>query len=551
MPRGDSSNALMVVIPFGPKGLTCNPRAVAGLEAMVRDGGYTDVYVLCPGWHDGWQSAIGWMDAFAAGYERARTWAGDATTRPAAYKPLYVGVVWPGEVFNRAYPAFGSEARRSPMRPDVDRSAMLSVLTTDPSEESVQRLIQALRDRGHDLRATRLEKMLASPLGPTPPEQIDLADCLLPLFGPEDEPSVPGLRYAVTAGSPPVRRTVEASRFGLIGISATPLPPMSAIELLEVWKDALRTVAVTVKRPTTDGTAAKDNAAEYGLNVLELRRWAIRSADLRVINDRAYRLGRSGLRDLMDRVRLTNGPRVHVVAHSFGAGAALAALTPAADEAAGTPERASAPSATWPSTAPAVSPDAVVGPAPRLVDSLLLLSPLVNHWAMGGAPPIDSAVPPKLQSAAAPGAFHSIATGRMVRSVVVVYSSRDWFATSYAPLATRRPTFEGMASADSWSGPGNGFATMGGVGPNGIDPPPYREGLIAPGAGPQATLRYNFPGSSATVVAIDASASLTNHGEANDRTIWWLFANQVEASRSPRLGAQTPPGVNPRAQVSP
>ena len=40
------------------------------MVAAVRSGRFTDVYVLCPGWHPSWYSAVGWVDSAGNG-----TWA--------------------------------------------------------------------------------------------------------------------------------------------------------------------------------------------------------------------------------------------------------------------------------------------------------------------------------------------------------------------------------------------------------------------------------------------------------------------------------------------
>lgn len=502
----DRTPAPLVLVPLGVTGAPCDANAANTLAERLRGQNYTDVYFICPGWHDRWESAVDWAKSFAEGYERARQWAPrqPAATKPA-YKPLYVAVLWPTSVQNPVYPAFDS-SRDAKLRPDVDRVARRWVIEDEVSPEVIERIVLALRSRGHDVRASRLELLAQRYSTITPPEQIDLADCLLPLYGPQGEPSAPGLRYALAAGQPEVARSFAPTVSAVVLREPSPLPPLSADDLLQTWKDSLRSM---------EPEAAARSGSNPTVNVAELFRWAMRATDLRVIKDRAYLAGVGGCAELITAARESSTARIHLVGHSFGAETVLAAANVVA-----TSPGMSAPPATAAATAPAT-------PSPAAIHSVLLLSPLVNHHALSAAPPIAMDVPRSLQSKARPGAFYEVATSREVRSVVVVSSTRDWFAGEYARVALRRPAFKGMASPDSWSSPGQGFATLGAVGPGGAEPSVQREPLIAPGAGPEGPQPYLFPAAATKLVAIDASDAITVHGDANDRAIWWLFANQV------------------------
>jgi hypothetical protein len=147
---------------------------------------------------------------------------------------------------------------------------------------------------------------------------------------------------------------------------------------------------------------------------------------------------------------------------------------------------------------------------------------------MAPAPLVGTNVSSALQDRAKPGLYQPVAAKLVKRSVVVLYSTRDWFASYYAPLALRRPAFEGMASPDVWASGGSGFATMGGMGPAGLEPPAYSEVLIPPGAAPEGPKQYGFTQADTKVTSVDGSAGISTHSDANDRNLWWLLANQVE-----------------------
>lgn len=523
----DQKQSPFLLVPFDRNGAACSQSALDRIASVSREGGYTDVVVLTPGWHDTWYSEVEWMSDFAAGFERARTWSRELTSEP--YKPLYIGLVWPGDVTNRVYPAYSKDRQSQPARADLDRTAMSNVIRSELEDFRIERVVQSLRDRGHDLRAGRLVELLRSSDQLTPPAQIELADCLLPLYGPQGEPSAPGVRYALTAGRPNPERVLSVTHTGIVGRVATPLPAISASELLEDWKDTLRKATeLTSEQGQEQGKPVAAKA--YVLDVRQLVRWAVRSADLRVTKDRAYQVGTVGLRKILDDLRANTNARLHLVGHSYGCESVLAAITPeVVGEAAISRPAAVVPTqATRPTTVPEADP------ARRPFDSVLLLSPLVNHWSLGGPPAITAEVQPQLQARARPGAFAEVVTRPTAKSVIIVYSTRDWVAATFAPLALRQPAFLGMASADTWSGAGKGHATLGGSGPSGIDPPAYRETLTVPDPGSEGPRLYSFIAARAPVVAVDGSELISLHGDANNNTTWWLFANQVHGARTPR-----------------
>jgi hypothetical protein len=569
----NGSRSPLLVVRLDRDGRACDSGPLNDVARALNDPGVTDVYVLCPGWASGYTSAVGWMQSFLTGHERVRPFAEADPARPRAYRPVYVGIVWPSDVLVASLPAPPVDGGLRMTRADVDQQALAEVLGADVDPKVLDRLRQALLERGHKARANRLEALLARAAALTPPDHVDLADCLLPLYGPQEEPAVPGPRYAVRAGAATVRRVAESPVGGVLESDPAPVPPLDPRELLEAWKRSVREAAADVphgpEQPTDDGSRARRG----GLQGVELVRWALRATDFRLMKDRAWQVGRRGVAEVLAQVNVSRrGARVHVVGHSFGCDALLAGLSRPdelgcrASPAAPTPTTAPAlPPASMPATTAKTTaatgvarppadavPTIAEPPADPLVDTLLLLQPTASAWAFAPPPAVGPDVAPGLQQASRGGAYRPAVTGGVCRRVVVTRSDHDWFLGYYAPKAIRRPAYEGQASPDAWAGEGMGFATMGSAGPLGlgsvglgpVDPAaaqptggpagPADQGTpsqvlrLVPVAGTQAPPRYTWD-PTARVVTIDADRFA--HGDVNDEAFWWLLANQVETGR--------------------
>lgn len=571
----NGSQRPLLVVRLDRDGRSCDAGPLNDVAKALNDPAVTDVYVMCPGWASGYQAAAGWMQSFLTGLEKVRAFAEPTGAAPRDYKPVYVGIVWPSDVLVAALPAppVGGGLRMT--RADVDQQALAEVLGADVDPKSIDRIRQALLERGHKVRARRLDDLLSHAVALSPPDQLDLADCLLPLYGPQEEPAVPGPRYAARTGAAPTPRVAEAPAAGLLDADPAPLPPLDARDLLAVWKRAVRQAAADVPRGPEQVADDDSRARRGGLRVVELVRWALRATDLRLLKDRAWQVGRTGVAEVLAQVNVSRrNARVHVVGHSFGCDALLAALSrPDAlgrregQAGLGGPKQVSTPATrvtTVPSTGPA-SGVATGAPPVSLVDTLLLLQPTVSAWAFAPPPPVGLDVAPQLQQASRGGAYRPAVSDGVCRQVVVTRSGRDWFLGYFADKALRRPAYEGQAQTDDWAGPDKGSAVMGSAGPLGLresaksadpaavsDPlapdaasPPEPAGTadagtaaaggvivqrvsMIPAVGAQTPPRYAW-NPAARVVTVDADRYA--HGDVNDEAFWWLLANQVEGVR--------------------
>jgi hypothetical protein len=501
----DGTTAPVYAVRFDYTGAVVSPESLAVLQAALREPGVTHVYVFCPGWESGWHTAIGWVETFAAGYEQVRSAAlyAPAASAPAtrpAYRPVYVVAMWPGEAAVQAMPGPSPTGRPRPVAPDVDRTAAGEVLGTDVTERIIGRIQLELQDRGHAARASRLGRLLArtgNATQLTPPDQIELADCLLPLYGPQEEPAVPGARYAAVAGRPSVHRIGRPVRTGLLASDPSPLPEIDVLQLLELWKRTSRDLAAASGAVTPLPDAIKSRP----LNVPEMGRWALRATDHRVMKDWAFRVGRGGLCDLLVDVRSASpAASLHLVGHSHGCEALLAALSR--------------------------------GDKSASAETLLMLQPLMSAWALAPAPVIGPEVAPALQKIARGGAYRTAFESRVKRSIVATYGDGDWVANALSSRAVRRPSIDGFASPETLAaGTGiGGFTQLGAAGFGGMDPAARRTPLVVV-TPPIAVRPERYPlepdAGRPAVVAVDTAGVLRAHGEVNLASYWWLLADQV------------------------
>ena len=504
----DGSIAPLYVLRFDRLGASCDDAARQELSAAIATGEYSDFYLFCPGWSDSWYPAVGWVESFATGFEKIRPRAvatpaispalSPATApvtqpRPAAYKPIYALVLWPMDVPVDAYPGPSPSASPRAVLGEADRKAVSELLGTDVDKDTLNRVFQGLSDRGHGASADRLKVLLAGGAMLTPPEQVELAECLAPLYGPQEEPSAPGPRYAVATGRDPIKRIAKPVRAGLLAVDPAPVPPIDRLALLDVWKKRSAAIASVDAPPAGNAAALNDRRA----GVAETVRWALRATDLRLSKDRAFRVGRSGVADLLADARAAApAMRVRGVGYSGGAEVLLSAVS-------------------------RIDKDATV-------ESLLLIQPLVSAYAMAPAPGIGFDVAPGLEKAAKPGGYRAAVTGRVTSSLVTTYSAADWVLARYAANALRHPPLDGLATPDTWAN-GDGFAQLGAVGFVGAGPDATRVPLTlvnTPAARPNRYPRLASPDGGVAVLAIDAGESVRGHGEINSPSFWWILADQ-------------------------
>lgn len=493
-------------------GKICKSQALDAILTAIHDKQPTDIYVICPGWTTSYAESVGWMTSFLGGAESLRLRAEPEASRNRPYRPLYIGIIWPSDVLVDAYPPPSTVGGPRPVRADTDAQALADILGTDAQPARLNRIRSALKTQGHAIRATRMDRLLSRAANLTPPDLVDLADCLRPLYGPQEEPSVPGPRFAEALGAPKIGRIRESEMVGLLEQSSAPMAPIDPLELLETWKRAVREVAADTPHEMDKPGDDASRARRGGLRVVELVRWALKATDLRLMKDRAYRVGRAGVGNLLDSIDAKRGQAtVHLIGHSLGCEVLLEALS--RDDV-----KAVTPATTAPATTAPV--------AHALADTVLLLQPLVSSWAFAGPQNVPADVLPSLQTFSRPGEYRPALTGAVRGSVVITRSTKDWVASYYAPKALRRPPMEGEAPADTWAGEGNGFKVLAGAGPLGIDPPPTPIPLN--GVTPTNPIqRYDFTGDAGKLVVIDASVAVLTHCDVNDAPLWWILANQV------------------------
>ena len=365
--------------------------------------------------------------------ERRRRW--DPPTRP--YQPLMAGVFWP------------STALVAPW----ERAPDIAVDAGIPEMEEVGVLSEELgSDEAEQLRELAGRTQLDDD------QAAELAALLSPLTSGDDE----------------------------IGAEAS---PPSADELLELWSVAGRELrpAGGGRREdggfiTEDGGSITEDTVGAPATALSLGkldpRQAIRLTTVRVMKDRAGRVGATGVAKMLrDLIAASEESRVRLIGHSYGAKVMLSALS--------------------------------VDPAPkRPVASVLLLQPAVSCLCFAT----------NAGGKGRPGGYRP-SLARIQGSLLTTFSRHDAALTRFFHLAVRRKADLGEARIAG--APPSRFAALGGFGPHGpgAEIPPIK---ARPPGDP-----YPKPAAGTPILAVDASEVIAGHGDVTNPATAWALLSQV------------------------
>lgn len=214
--------------------------------------------------------------------------------------------------------------------------------------------------------------------------------------------------------------------------------------------------------------------------ILVRLRDAVRQATVWLMKDRAGRVGSAGLGPLVAQsLEAAPDSRLHLVGHSFGCRALLAAVC--------------------------------AEPLPRQVDSVLLLQAAINHRCFA----VDATGDGR------PGGFRP-ALDRVRQPVLATYSDKDASLRRFFHLALRRESDVGetqlVTAAPSL------YAALGGYGPDGCGP--ECELITMPAVGQ----RYPAGGPHLRLYGVDGSAAISGHGDISNPATWWALWCQVSAA---------------------
>ena len=269
------------IIEFDKNGQCMAPETRQHLLAQA--GQYTDIYLFSHGWNNDWPIARDRYDRFYEGFAAMRKEFKLPT--PAGYRPLMVGIIWPGVILvgpdGHAPTMAAGGAAESQSMTEIENA----VAPADVSE--LQRL----------LKSTSMDEAGA----------LSLARILHPLY-----------------------RTATDE----VGAE---LPSEAA--LIDTWiRDSGEADNITDAR---DSGVADDDAVSPGMaspkpagwlgKLADLARGAVRVTTVWMMKDRAGVVGTAGVGPLLNGLLNAGQARVHLVGHSYGAKVVLSALCAAKD----------------------------------------------------------------------------------------------------------------------------------------------------------------------------------------------------------------------------
>jgi hypothetical protein len=442
--------APVYMLPFDEDGVCTAPRTRAHLIDAVRDAQVTNVVLLSHGWNTNWVGATGLYDTFIDGLLRVRAQQPD----PAPFRPIFVGIFWPSIVLTLPW-------ERGP------RIAGGADAPVDGPAEDWQEQLRTVAQTVEPGARGRFYELATQP-GLNAEELTELATLLAPVWaGADAEDELGGSSGQDAAGLVALWQKV-AAQFPAPPAPAGPTPGPGPLPPPGPFSGA------GGAGPLTGGPAAAG-----ALDLLDPRN-LVRVTTVRMMKDRAGRVGGAGVAALLGDVLGAGGAAVHLVGHSYGGKVVLSAV--------------------------GRMPDAA-----RPVESVLLLQPALSYLCF------DRSVP----GLGRPGGYRP-ALARSRQPVLTTFSSRDVPLGTLFHLAVNRDSDLGeqvIAAA-----PPSRYAALGGYGPT-VDEPASVTVAVSPPGSP-----YDR-GGDREVLGIQASDVISGHGDINNPSTWWMLADQVRRAR--------------------
>jgi hypothetical protein len=273
----------MYVIPFDKEGRCEAPRTRDALLTEAQNGGYTDIYLFSHGWNNDWKVATGRYRHFRDGYIGMRVQHGLPMKRP--YKPLLVGVYWPGVVLTK-------ESERPPQMAALDAAGR---------DEQVDDYQTALRALAENVPVERVERFydLTQRESLSEAEARELAELIAPLYATDDD-----MEWA---------------------------DQPSAVDVLEAWRAVPDTQPASASDDdlddfgTVDGGPAGGPQAAGDIFGFDPR-GIVRVTTVWKMKDRAGVVGRKGIGPMLNAIRQRSDARLHLLGHSYGCNVMMSAI---------------------------------------------------------------------------------------------------------------------------------------------------------------------------------------------------------------------------------
>jgi hypothetical protein len=233
---------------------------------------------------------------------------------------------------------------------------------------------------------------------------------------------------------------------------------------------------------TVNASGTTSTLAAAGLMSKLRPRDIVRMLTVWQMKDRAGVVGARGVAPLLvDILQSDKQARVHLVGHSFGAKVVMSA-------------------ACYPPV------------LPRTIRSILLLQPAVSHLCFADhVPGSDS-----------PGGYQD-APRRVELPILSTYSTHDFPLTRTFHLALRRRDDRGDQRIAATDQAPSVDAALGGFGPGGLGPRAVSTPVRVVGK------HYNLSTDGPEVIGVDASATISGHGDISNTSTWWALYDLITA----------------------
>ncbi len=265
-------------ITFDKEGRCTSPQSADHLVGHLAAGAATDVLLYSHGWNNDFPTSEALYDRFVTGLADIAAQRG---TLGAAFRPVFVGIVWPSTALT-----FGDE--------DGPAIAAAGLAALEQQE-----LLDALPEQARQEAATILSAGGAIELA----KARRLADLIAPHIGSADDGE--GTRDAVEAA-----------------------------DLMAAWQSGPGTGDDDDAADGFTRFGAADSAAASPANEVQAAgvlqyldpRWIVRLATVLLMKDRAGIVGGRGVADLVGRILGESNARLFLVGHSYGAKVVMTSL---------------------------------------------------------------------------------------------------------------------------------------------------------------------------------------------------------------------------------
>lgn len=416
------------VIPFDEDGVCVGPQTLKHL--LDHADGYSDIFVFSHGWNNDWSAATARYDEFIRGFQEMRRSLNLAM--PGAFRPLLVGIFWPSQALewfeSETGPRMASQDAAPSPATDIDRRVLGQVASGIATEA---------RGRFFELAQSQLLSEA---------EASEFADLLASIQLQQDEElgELPPLAADLLVAAEAIGKSVQAGE-----------PDYDAVGV-------------------ADGDVGEAKAAlSLGgiLRTLDPRN-ILKPFTVWQMKDRAGKVGRGGVRDLLQRLLSNTEARVHLLGHSYGCKVVMTAV-------------------------------ARLEPETRLVQSAVLFQPAVSQYAFADVIPTKPGFV---------GGFEK--TLRQVKApIVCTFSDNDAPLTKLFHLALRRSDDLGEGADRAAGLAPSKYCALGGYGPQntvGATLPIQDEGQP-----------YDLS-EGGRLLALNGTRTINGHGDISSQSTWWL-----------------------------